>query len=224
VFRDESDIRDEGEWDRHFEDFDTEKVTNYIDRMKSAVGDVQPVTLPFDLNCKFAGFGGQGILTLGLFLSQIGMRGGQHVSWFPAYGPEMRGGTANCSVNLSRDRIGTPLVDHPNLLVVMNQPSLDLFEAEVVDGGTIIVDTTVVEGRPDSDRLNVVLIPASDIADEVGTTKVSNVVILGAMVAATEAFTPEFCEDTLRAIIKKKSLIDMNMEAFRRGYDFVKNS
>ncbi len=223
VLRDESDNLDEGDWDRHFEDFDTEKVTNYIDRMKSAVGEVEQVTLPFDLNCKFAGFGGQGILTLGLFLSQIGMRGGQHVSWFPAYGPEMRGGTANCSVNLSRERIGTPLVDHPNLLVVMNQPSLDLFESEVVDGGTIIVDTTVVEGRPNSDRLNVVLIPASDIADEVGTTKVSNVVILGAMVAATKAFTPEFCEDTLRAIIKKKSLIDMNMEAFRRGYEFVKN-
>ena len=223
VFRDESDLREEGDWDRHYEDFDTAKVNAYLDRMKSSVGEVEAKELPYDLNCKFAGFGGQGILTLGLFLSQIGMKAGQNVSWFPAYGPEMRGGTANCSVNLAKERIGTPLVDHPNVLVVMNQPSLDAFEKDVVDGGTIIIDTTVVEGKADGKRLNVVEIPASDIADEVGTTKVSNVVVLGALVAATDAFTPEFCEDTLRAIIKKKSLIDMNMEAFRRGYDFVKN-
>ncbi len=224
VFKDESDNQDEDAWKRHFEDFDKAKVDVYLDRMKSAVGDVEPTVLPGDLNCKFAGFGGQGILTLGLFLSQIGMRGGHHVSWFPAYGPEMRGGTANCSVNLSSERIGTPLVDHPNVLVVMNQPSLDMFEKDMVDGGTIIIDSTVVEGTADTKRLNVVMIPASDIADEVGTPKVANVVILGALVAATDAFTPEFCESTLRAIIKKKSLIDMNMEAFRRGYDFVKKA
>ena len=151
------------------------------------------------------------------------MRAGHQVSWFPAYGPEMRGGTANCSVNVSSERIGTPLVDHPNVLVVMNQPSLDAFEKEVVDGGTIIVDTTVVEGRPDSDRLNVVLIPASDIADEVGTPKVANVVVLGALVAATDAYDADYVMDTLKVAIKKKSLIDMNMEAFKRGYEFVKN-
>jgi 2-oxoisovalerate ferredoxin oxidoreductase beta subunit len=224
VFKDESDNLDEGDWDRPYEDFEPEKVTAYLDRLKSAVGETEACELKQDLNCKFAGFGGQGILTLGLFLSQIGMRAGQQVSWFPAYGPEMRGGTANCSVNLSKGRIGTPLVDHPNVLVVMNQPSLDAFEKDVVDGGTIIVDSTIVEGRPDSDRLNAVLIPASDIADEVGTAKVANVVVLGALVAATDCFTPEFCEDTLRAVIKKRSLIDMNMEAFRRGYDFVKKS
>jgi 2-oxoisovalerate ferredoxin oxidoreductase beta subunit len=224
VFKDISDDRDEDSWTRVFEDFEPAKVTAYLDRMKSAVGDIEPTVLPRDLNCKFAGFGGQGILTLGLFLSQIGMRGGHHVSWFPAYGPEMRGGTANCSVNLSSARIGTPLVDHPNVLVVMNQPSLDAFEKDVVDGGTIIVDSTIVEKSPDTRRLNVVMIPASDIADEVGTPKVANVVILGALVAATDAFTAEFCESTLRAVIKKKSLIDMNMEAFSRGYDFVKKA
>jgi 2-oxoisovalerate ferredoxin oxidoreductase beta subunit len=222
VFKDEADNLDEDAWKRPYEDFHPEKVTAYLDRMKSAVGEIEPTVLPQDLNCKFAGFGGQGILTLGLFLSQIGMRGGHEVSWFPAYGPEMRGGTANCSVNLSSARIGTPLVDHPNVLVVMNQPSLDAFEKDVVDGGTIIVDSTIVEGTPDTERLNAVMIPASDIADEVGTPKVANVVVLGALVAATDAFTPEFCESTLRAVIKKKSLIDMNMEAFRRGYDFVK--
>jgi len=203
VFKDEADNLDEGAWDRIYEDYDVDGVTAYLDRMKSAVGETEETVLAHDLNCKFAGFGGQGILTLGLFLSQIGMRGGHQVSWFPAYGPEMRGGTANCSVNLSTSRIGTPLVDHPNVLVVMNQPSLDAFEKDVADGGVILVDTTIVEGKPDADRLNAIMIPASGIADEVGTAKVANVVMLGALVAATDAFTPDFCESTQRAVIKK---------------------
>jgi 2-oxoisovalerate ferredoxin oxidoreductase beta subunit len=223
VFKDESDNRDEGSWDRVCDEYDPATVNAYLDRLKSPFEGDEKQELKQDLHCKFAGFGGQGILTLGLFLSQVGMRAGHQVSWFPAYGPEMRGGTANCSVNVAKERIGTPLVDHPNVLVVMNQPSLDAFESEVVDGGTIIVDTTVVEGRPDSDRLNVVLIPASDIADEVGTPKVANVVVLGALVAATDAYDADFTMDTLKAAIKKKSLIDMNMEAFRRGYEYVKN-
>ncbi len=223
VFKDESDNRDKGSWDRVCDEYDPATVNTYLDRLKSPFDGDEKQDLKQDLHCKFAGFGGQGILTLGLFLSQVGMRAGHQVSWFPAYGPEMRGGTANCSVNVAKERIGTPLVDHPNVLVVMNQPSLDAFESEVVDGGTIIVDTTVVEGRPDSDRLNVVLIPASDIADEVGTPKVANVVVLGALVAATDAYDADFTMDTLRAAIKKKSLVDMNMEAFRRGYEYVKN-
>ncbi len=223
VYKDESDNMDDGAWDRISEEYQPEKVNVYLDQLKSQVGDSVDVEMPYDLQCKFAGFGGQGILTLGLFLSQIGMRGQKEVSWFPAYGPEMRGGTANCSVNISRKRIGTPLVDHPNVLVVMNQPSLDAFESDVVDGGTIIVDTTVVEGTPDRDRLNAVMIPASQIADEVGTPKVANVVILGALVAATDCFEKEFVLETLRNVIKKKSLVDMNMDAFCRGYDFVKN-
>jgi len=223
VLKDDSGNVDEGAWDRHFEEFNPEKVNTYLDRMKSTFDGNEDQDLPNSLACKFAGFGGQGILTLGLFLSQIGMRAGHHVSWFPAYGPEMRGGTANCSVNIDTSRIGTPLVDHPNVLVVMNQPSLDMFEKEVVDGGTIIIDSTVVTGDADSKRLNVVRIPASDIADEVGTAKVANVVILGALVAATGSYTPEFTESTLKGIIKKKNLIDMNLEAFRKGYDFVRN-
>ncbi|MGD9547089.1 MAG: 2-oxoacid:acceptor oxidoreductase family protein [Candidatus Krumholzibacteriia bacterium] len=224
VYRDESGNREEGDWHRRYEGFDPAKVNPYLDRLKTSMTEGEPVALKQDLNCKFAGFGGQGILTLGLFLSQIGMRAGQQVSWFPAYGPEMRGGTANCSVNLSSRRIGSPLVDEPNVLVVMNQPSLDAFEDSVVDGGTIIVDTTIVEGKPDGKRLNAVMIPATQIADQVGTPKIANVVVLGALAAATGAFTPEFCLETLRSVIKKKSLIEMNMEAFRKGYDFVRNS
>jgi len=222
VFKDESDER-EGEWYRPVEPFDTAKVNAYLgaDRADEAGEDV---TLEQALNCKFAGFGGQGVLTLGLFLAQVGMRCNLHTSWIPAYGPEMRGGTANCSVNVSPTRIGSPLVERPNVLVVMNQPSLEAFEKDVPDGGTIIVDTTIVEGRPDAKRLNAVLIPATGIADEVGTPKVANVVLLGALTAATEAFPLEVVERTLKATIKKKNLIDMNLVALKRGYDFVKNA
>jgi 2-oxoisovalerate ferredoxin oxidoreductase beta subunit len=224
VFKDESENRDENSWRRRYDAYDPAKVDEYLDRLKSTLGESEPVALTNDLHCKFAGFGGQGILTLGLLLSQIGMRAGQHVSWFPAYGPEMRGGTANCSVNVCGGRIGTPLVDKPNLLVVMNQPSLDAFADQVVDGGTIIIDSTIIEGRLNSTRLRQVLIPATAIADEVGTAKVANVVVLGALVAATDCFPRAFCEDTLRAAIKKRSLVDMNIDAFGRGYEFVKNA
>jgi Pyruvate/2-oxoacid:ferredoxin oxidoreductase gamma subunit len=175
------------------------------------------------MQCKFAGFGGQGILTLGLFLSQIGMRAGYHVSWLPSYGPEMRGGTANCSVNVSRKRIGTPLVDVPNVLAVMNQPSLDAFEKTVPDGGIIIVDSSIVETQPNTERLKAVILPASEIADAVGTPKIANVVALGALVAATDAFPSEFVESTLRAVIKKKNLVELNIQAYRKGYEYAKN-
>lgn len=224
VFKDVSDER-EGEWKRPFADFEPAKVGSYLGYEPGGNGqDDQPAKLKENLQCKFAGFGGQGILSMGLFLSQIGMRGGLQVSWIPSYGPEMRGGTANCSVNISEQRIGTPLVDRPNVLVVMNQPSLDAFEKDVVDGGLIVVDTSIVEGKPDTDRLNAVMIPATNIADEVGTPKVANVVILGAMTAATGAFELELVENTLREVVKKKNLVDMNIEALHRGYDFVKNS
>jgi Pyruvate/2-oxoacid:ferredoxin oxidoreductase gamma subunit len=203
--------------------FDPKTVNDYLLSYAAADATSEDAgSLPHDLFCKFAGFGGQGILTLGLFLSQVAMRAGYQVTWIPSYGPEMRGGTANCQVNISRGRIGTPLVDNPNLLVVMNQPSLDAFEKTVVDGGTILVDTSIVEGRPDGERLHTVLLPASEMADEVGTPKVANVVMLGAMCASTDAFPPAFVEQSLHDIVKKKTLLEMNLQAFQKGYTYVK--
>jgi len=222
VFKDESADR-EDDWYRPVKPFEPEKVNAYLGAGDADASET-PVSLDTDLQCKFAGFGGQGILTLGLFMAQVGMRAGLHASWIPSYGPEMRGGTANCSVNVAQGRIGTPLVDKPNLLVVMNQPSLEAFEKDVVDGGTILVDTGIVEGRPDAERLNVVLIPATEIADEVGTPKIANVVMLGALCAATEAFDLDFVEQTLRAVVKKKNLVEMNITALKRGYDHVRNA
>ncbi len=220
VFKDESDDR-EGKWYRPVEPFDPAKRDAYLGADAETTAPAETITLDEPLRCKFAGFGGQGVLTLGLFVAQVGMRAGLESSWIPSYGPEMRGGTANCSVNVSPERIGSPLVDRPNVLAVMNQPSLDAFMETVVDGGLMIVDTTIVEKVPQSDRIRVIEIPATGIADEVGTPKVANVVLLGAIVAATGAFPLEFVETTLREVIKKRNLVEMNITALRRGYEYV---
>ena len=223
VFKDESNVRADQSWYRPVKTYLPEEVNEYLGADKVEQVDTDGVKLEEPLACKFAGFGGQGILSLGLFLSQIAMRAGQEVSWIPSYGPEMRGGTANCQVNISEKRIGSPLVERPNLLVVMNQPSLEAFEDTVVDGGLLIVDTTMVERETKEDeRLRVVSLPASQIADDVGTARVANVVVLGAIIAATDAYPPIFVEKALRQIIKKKQLIDTNIEAFRRGYEYIK--
>ncbi len=220
VYKDVSEEREAGAWDRVSKPFDPAVVNDYLQTLESPL-DREPVSLDHDLHCKFAGFGGQGILTLGLFLSQIGMKAGHQVSWFPAYGPEMRGGTANCSVNICAKRIGAPTVENPNVLVVMNQPSLEAFEDQVVDGGWILVDSSICTSRPDTSRRHVVNIPAAEIADAVGTPKVANVVMLGALCKATGIFDRDYVKDTLRVIVKKKDLIDLNMTAFDKGWDFV---
>ena len=223
TYKDRSEEVEAGAWDRISEPFDVAKRNEYLKAMQSPLS-LEPVELPTDFKCKFAGFGGQGVLTLGLFLAQIGMKAGQQVSWIPAYGPEMRGGTANCSVNISRGRIGAPTVDHPNVLVAMNQPSLELFEKDVVDGGWIFTDSGICTSMPDQKRLKVTAIPAAEMADKIGTPKVANVVMLGAICAATGIFTADYVKDTLKVIVKKKELLDKNLQAFDAGWKFVKNA
>ncbi|MEZ4387556.1 MAG: 2-oxoacid:acceptor oxidoreductase family protein [Candidatus Krumholzibacteriia bacterium] len=220
VYKDVSEDREEHSWDRVSSPFDVDKRQVYLQAMKTPL-DLEPVPLATDLHCKFAGFGGQGILTLGLFLAQVGMKAGHQVSWFPAYGPEMRGGTANCSVNICKDRIGAPTVERPNVLVAMNQPSLEMFEADVVDGGWIFVDSGICTTTPDRARLKVTMIPAAEIADEVGTPKVANVVMLGAICAATGIFGADYVKDTLKVVVKRKDLTEMNLRAFDAGWNFV---
>jgi len=223
VYRDKTEEVEEGAWDRVSKPYDVEARHEYLQAMKTPL-EMDPVDLPMDLNCKFAGFGGQGILTLGLFLAQVGMKAGHQVSWFPAYGPEMRGGTANCSVNICKGRIGAPTVEHPNVLVAMNQPSLDMFDNDVTEGGWVFADSGICTDAPKRKDLKVTMIPAAEIADKVGTAKVANVVMLGAICAATEIFTADYIKDTLKVIIKKKDLIDMNLQAFEEGWNFVKNA
>jgi 2-oxoisovalerate ferredoxin oxidoreductase beta subunit len=221
VYKDISEEVEAGVWNRISKPFEIEPRHEYLQALQTPL-KLDPVSLPFDLKCRFAGFGGQGILTLGLFLAQVGMKAGHEVSWFPAYGPEMRGGTANCSVNICKGRIGAPTVEHPNVMVVMNQPSLESFEDRVVDGGWLFVDSGICTGKPDRKRLKVYELPATEMADKVGTPKVANVVMLGAICAATGIFGDRYVKDTLKVIVKRKDLLDVNLKAFDAGWQFVK--
>ncbi len=176
-----------------------------------------------DPRIKLAGFGGQGVLMLGLMLAEAGMHAGYHVSWIPSYGPEMRGGTANCHVNLSHRRIGSPTVSRPTLLVAMNLPSLERFEDEVVPGGLIIYDTAMVPRAPKRTDVKVLGIPASTIADGLGNTRGANMVILGAYIGYTSILPKEAIFAAMPTLIKRKNLIPLNEQAVEKGMEFVRN-
>ena len=134
----------------------------------------------------FAGFGGQGMLLIGKFLAMANMLDGKHVSWLPSYGPEMRGGTANCSVVVSDEPVGSPLVDNCDVLIAMNLPSLDKFEHTVKPGGLIVVNSSIIERKVQRDDVRVVYCDAAHIAEAVKNPKGANVAILGAMMGADE--------------------------------------
>ena len=134
----------------------------------------------------FAGFGGQGMLLIGKFLAMANMLDGKHVSWLPSYGPEMRGGTANCSVVISDEPIGSPMVDNCDVLIAMNLPSLDKFEHTVKPGGLIVVNCSIIDRKVQRDDVRVVYCDAAHIAENVKNPKGANVAILGAMMGADE--------------------------------------
>lgn len=171
---------------------------------------------------KAAGFGGQGILLLGVGLAQAGLYEGYEVSWIPSYGPEMRGGTANCHVKISEEPIGSPTVDHPTVLMAMNRPSLEKFEKDVQPGGLIIYDSSLIDVEPTRKDVEVMAIPATKMADELGNTRTANMVIMGAYVGYTNALNLQTLYDTLEVIISRKKLIDLNRKAVEKGYEFGK--
>lgn len=168
-----------------------------------------------------AGFGGQGVLMLGLGLAQAGMQAGYHVSWIPSYGPEMRGGTANCHVNLSEEKIGSPTVSKPTVLVAMNLPSLEKFESQVEPGGLIIYDTSLINQPPKRKDVEVLGIPATEMADNLGNTRIANMIVLGAYIAYTGIMPKEVVVDALPIFIKHKKLIPLNVQAIDKGIAFV---
>ncbi len=166
---------------------------------------------------KVAGFGGQGVLLLGLGLASTGMKLGYHVSWLPSYGPEMRGGTANCSVRISGKLIGAPIVTQSDILVAFNKPSLLKFEPEVRRGGLILYDSSLIDTPPQRGDIEAVAIPATKLADELGNTKAANMVMFGALAAKTGLFTVEQVCRHLGTYIKHKKLIQLNEQAVQRG-------
>jgi len=166
-----------------------------------------------------AGFGGQGVMSLGMILTYAGMLERRKVSWMPSYGPEMRGGTANCSVMISDRPIGSPIVTEPNILIVMNKPSLARFEPAVVSGGLIMVNSSLIDTDVERDDVEVLKITANDLAEELGNAKVANVVMLGALIEAKSPVSFDSVVRSLKEVFKggKEKLIDLNVKALEKG-------
>ena len=170
-----------------------------------------------------SGFGGQGALFAGQLLAYAAMDEGRRVTWIPSYGPEMRGGTAHCTVIISDDDIGSPLVRNPSAVIAMNGPSLDKYEPLVTPGGTLIVNASLTTRKPTRTDIHVYEIPANAIAEELGSGKLANLVLLGALLAATGALPVDAVE---RALInhlpeRHRGLLDANRHALRRGAAIV---
>lgn len=172
---------------------------------------------------KFAGFGGQGVLFIGKVMAQAGMLNKQQVTWIPAYGPEMRGGTANCSVIISSKRIGSPTVGKPDIALVMNEASYHKFIDSVVPGGTLYVNSSLVPVHPGREDIRIVRVPVNEIAHEMGEEKVANIVMLGVMQALTSSVPDDTLESVLMELAgKKPALADLNMRALSAGREYAK--
>lgn len=167
----------------------------------------------------FAGFGGQGVLLAGQVVTYAGMEEGKNVSWLPSYGPEMRGGTASCCVVVSDDEVACPSVAAPDVLVVMNRPSLEKFESALKPGGTLILNTDLIEVEPTRTDIRVVRIPANTLAEEAGTIRAANMVALGAFNHCTGIVEDETIISCLAKIMgeRKKHLIPTNEKALQLG-------
>jgi 2-oxoisovalerate ferredoxin oxidoreductase beta subunit len=174
-----------------------------------------------ELTVKVAGFGGQGVLLLGQLLTEMGMREGLEVSWLPSYGPEMRSGSAHCHVCLSTERIGSPLVSHPDVLIAMNEISLRKFASQVAPGGLILYNRDRLPQDFALPQARVICIPASEMADKLGSTKAANIVLMGALLEETECLAQSTAIDVLREKIKRVEMFDVNRKALDSGREFI---
>jgi len=173
-------------------------------------------------NILFAGFGGQGILFAGKQIALAGMRQGKNVSWLPSYGPEMRGGTCNCSVIVEDEPIGSPQVTSPDILVVFNAPSYDKFNGKMAQNGIIFADSSLVKEKSDRADVKTYGIPVTELANENNLKGLANVIMLGYIVKKTGLFEEEFFKKSLNTGISvaKAHLAEVNSKAFNLGYKF----
>ena len=169
-----------------------------------------------------AGFGGQGVLFAGKCIAYKGLFEGRELSWLPSYGPEMRGGTANCSVILSDEPVGSPIVSEPDVLIAMNLPSLDKYESAVKPGGTILVDSTLIERKVERTDVTVCYVPATRLAQEMGAPTLANMVMMGQFIKVSGAVKMEGLEDAMKKVISAKhaDLLELNVKAINCGYAF----
>ena len=172
-----------------------------------------------------AGFGGQGVLTIGKFVAKAGMKEGKNVSWLPSYGPEMRGGTANVSTVISESPIASPIVSYPDVLVALNQPSLDKFGPSVRPNGIIIMDTGLCPRGIKRDDVQFVAAPLTQIANEIGSARVLNMLAIGILIGKTGMIKYETIEEDLTAFLKAKNpdLLEQNLVAIKRGIELGQN-
>ena len=169
-----------------------------------------------------AGFGGQGVLFAGKFLAYKGLIEDKNVSWLPSYGPEMRGGTANCSIIISDTPVGSPIVSTPDCLIAMNLPSLLKYKDSVVSGGVIIVDSTLIDEKIDRDYVSVYYVPATKMASDEGFSTLANMILIGKLLDACDEFTIDGTEAALEKVIppRKAEMAGINLKAIKMGYDF----
>ena len=166
-----------------------------------------------------AGFGGQGVLFAGKLLVSIGLLRGKQVSWLPSYGPEMRGGTANCSVVIGDEPVSSPIVDRPDILAAMNLPSLDKYEGAVTPGGWIFIDSSLADRRAAREDVHAVYVPATRLAAENGMSGLANMILLGSLLEKRNAFDEGLIRDELKSAVsaKRPELYEMNLKALRLG-------
>jgi 2-oxoisovalerate ferredoxin oxidoreductase beta subunit len=170
-----------------------------------------------DLRIKVAGFGGQGVLMLGEVLAEAGLEAGYEVSWLPSYGPEMRSGTSNCQVRIGSREIDSPLVSRPNVLLALNEPSLRKFLPTLEEGGTVLYNGTELPpgcSRPD---VRIFAVQFTQVADELGSSKVANIVMLGALLEATAVLEQDRVIGALRHLVKNQKFLDLDIAALARG-------
>ncbi|HPF09273.1 MAG TPA: 2-oxoacid:acceptor oxidoreductase family protein, partial [Candidatus Cloacimonadota bacterium] len=171
-----------------------------------------------------AGFGGQGVLTIGKFLAKAGMKEGKNVSWLPSYGPEMRGGTANVSTVVSDEAIASPIVSFPDILVALNQPSIDKFAASIRAGGILIYNSDMCPHGCKREDISIIKAPMVEIAKEIGNQMVLNMLAIGIIIGKTDIIRYETMEDDLTSFMKSKNpeLLELNLKAIKRGIEIGK--
>ncbi len=169
-----------------------------------------------------AGFGGQGVLFAGKFLAYKALLEGKQLSWLPSYGPEMRGGTANCAVIISDEQVSSPIVSHPDVLIAMNLPSLDKYEKEVAPGGMIFYDSTLIGRDVQRSDVRVVKIPSTSLAQGMGAPTLANMVMTGKLITECDAISDRCIEDALRKVVSARhaDLLDVNLRAIKLGMEY----
>jgi 2-oxoisovalerate ferredoxin oxidoreductase beta subunit len=182
------------------------------------------VQLKEEQNIKIAGFGGQGVLSAGILLANCAIAEGLNTTWLPSYGAEMRGGTANAGVNISHDTIGSPIVTHPNAMIVMNLPSLDAFEDTVRPGGSIFVNSSLAKRPIQRSDITAYYIPASDLAVDLGTIQCAGVILLTVYALVSGVITIETLKKVIPLSIKRKNLVDLNMRAIEAGINWYNDN